>query len=61
MKVKLEEIRVDSFPTAADPMRQRGTVNAYDQTASTCVWSCVPKYTCPECMYPALPQRDAQD
>jgi hypothetical protein len=40
MKVKLEEIRVDSFATAAEPMQQRGTVNAHDASASTCVWSC---------------------
>ncbi|HSU15397.1 hypothetical protein [Longimicrobium sp.] len=52
MKVKLEEIRVDSFATAAEPSAQRGTVNAHMQTSYTCKWSCYPKYTCPECAMP---------
>ena len=48
-KVKLDEIRVDSFTTTPEVAAERGTVLGNDASAVTCIWSCVPRYTCPEC------------
>jgi len=61
MKVKLEEIRVDSFATTAEAMDEKGTVNGYNASLITCRLSCPPKYTCPECAPPAFPDRPRED
>jgi|1185.fasta_scaffold641081_2 hypothetical protein len=61
MKVKLEEIRVDSFATTAETADERGTVNGHDASLITCRLSCPPKYTCPECAPPAFPERQRED
>ena len=49
MKVKLEDIRVDSFPTTVEAADEAGTVRAFDASIPTCRFSCPPRYTCPEC------------
>ncbi|HSU15396.1 pinensin family lanthipeptide [Longimicrobium sp.] len=62
MKVKLEEIRVDSFVTSAEPVDGRGTVRAFEASLLlTCHLSCPPKYTCPECAPPVMPERERED
>jgi len=50
MKLKLEDVQVDSFQTAADDEEQNGTVQAF--AFSYPHYSCPPKYTCPECANP---------
>lgn len=52
MKVKLEEIRVDSFATTSDVAEERGTVQAHAASVITCRFSCPPRFTCPECASP---------
>jgi hypothetical protein len=49
MKVKLDDIQIESFITTPEMAGERGTVQAHDASAVTCRYSCVPKYTCPEC------------
>jgi len=51
MKVKLENLRVESFATTLETDDVRGTVNAHEATGVvyTCKFSCPPYYTCPEC------------
>ncbi len=49
MKVKLDDIQIDSFITTPEMVGERGTVQAHGASAVTCIHSCVPKYTCPEC------------
>ena len=62
MKVKLEEVRVDSFATTAETVDERGTVQAHEASLLlTCRFSCPPKYTCPECAPPAFPERPRED
>ena len=62
MKVKLEEVRVDSFATTAEAGDGRGTVKAHEASLLlTCYLSCPPKYTCPECAPPAFPERPRED
>lgn len=61
MKVKLEDIRVDSFPTTAEPAREQGTVRAFDASVPTCRFSCPPYYTCPECASPVMQERERED
>ena len=58
MKVKLDDIRVDSFPTTSEPTREQGTVCAFEATPR---FSCQPQYTCPECASPVMPQREQED
>ncbi|MBV9107912.1 MAG: hypothetical protein JO306_00720 [Gemmatimonadetes bacterium] len=62
MKLKLEEIRVESYATL-DVDVARGTVRGEEMAASlvTCRLSCPPKYTCPECAPPALPDVRRED
>jgi len=58
MKVKLEELCVESFATTPQAMDARGTVNAHEATfVYTCKWSCPPYYTCPECAPRAMEER----
>jgi hypothetical protein len=50
MKVKLEDLRVESFTTTVEADDVRGTVNAHAASLLlTCRFSCPPRYTCPEC------------
>jgi hypothetical protein len=56
MKLKIEDLRVDSFATADGAMEGRGTVRANEATP---YWSCVPRYTCPECAPPVMEERAA--
>ncbi|HEX8246470.1 MAG TPA: hypothetical protein VF541_23395 [Longimicrobium sp.] len=58
MKVKLDDIRVDSFATTAETAREQGTVRAFEATPR---FSCQPQYTCPECASPVMPQREQED
>lgn len=51
MKLKLEDIAVDSFPTL-DVVRADGTVHGQEFSAPH--YSCPPKYTCPECAPPVM-------
>lgn len=62
MKLKLEEIRVESYVTL-EADAARGTVRGEEMDASllTCNLSCPPKYTCPECAPPAIPDRRRED
>ena len=46
MKLKIEELLVDSFATDDAARDARGTIHAHEATP---YWSCQPKYTCPEC------------
>lgn len=62
MKVKLENLRVESFATTAAGGDARGTVNANEASALyTCRFSCPPYYTCPECAPRVVPERPAED
>ncbi|HEX8903843.1 MAG TPA: hypothetical protein VF771_03320 [Longimicrobiaceae bacterium] len=61
MKVKLDDIRVDTFATGEVPTLRQGTVRAHEATSYTCRWSCTPYYTCPECAYPVMPERQQED
>ena len=56
MKLKIEDLRVDSFATADGQGESRGTVRANEATP---YWSCQPKYTCPECASPVMEERAA--
>jgi hypothetical protein len=51
MKLKLEDVRVDSFATADAGTEERGTVHAQGSAliVLTCRASCPGNYTCPEC------------
>jgi hypothetical protein len=55
MKLKLDDIRVDSFATGADAKPARGTVRGHEASliVLTCYISCPPQYSCPECPPPA--------
>ncbi|HET7464435.1 MAG TPA: hypothetical protein VFJ82_24460 [Longimicrobium sp.] len=62
MKVKLENLRVESFATTAGADDVRGTVNAHEASALyTCRFSCPPYYTCPECAPPVMEERQIED
>jgi hypothetical protein len=61
MKVKLEELLVESFATTPQAMDARGTVNAHDASLKTCRFSCPPYYTCPECASPVMDERKQED
>ncbi|HET7233624.1 MAG TPA: pinensin family lanthipeptide [Longimicrobium sp.] len=58
MKVKLDEVRVESFATTAGNDGARGTVNAHEATPR---FSCQPYYTCPECASPVMEERPIDD
>jgi hypothetical protein len=51
MKLKIDDIRVDSFDTAAEPAETRGTVEAHASQliVITCRATCPGQETCPEC------------
>jgi hypothetical protein len=51
MKLKLEDVQVDSFITVDASAEQNGTVQGYQFSV---LFSCPPKYTCPECAPPAI-------
>ena len=57
MKIRLEDVRVDSFTTTHAPAEERGTVHANEVTVH---FSCPPRYTCPECASPAFLEPDAE-
>ena len=57
MKLKLEDISVDSFPTH-EVVRADGTVHG--QEFSYPHYSCPPKYTCPECAPPVMDEPEAE-
>ncbi|HEV7589782.1 MAG TPA: hypothetical protein VGO40_16825 [Longimicrobium sp.] len=61
MKVKLEELRVESFATTSLATTARGTVNAHDASLATCRFSCPPHYTCPECASPVMDEPRRED
>lgn len=64
MKVKLENLRVESFATTAGAGGARGTVNAHEKASAalyTCRFSCPPYYTCPECAPPVMEERPVED
>ncbi|HEU4558218.1 MAG TPA: pinensin family lanthipeptide [Longimicrobium sp.] len=50
MKLKLTDLRVESFLTDEAEADTRGTVEAYESV--TWRFSCPPVYTCPECRDP---------
>ena len=52
MKLKLEDVQVDSFATSDDETGRAGTVQGYQFSYPH--YSCPPKYTCPECAPPAM-------
>lgn len=58
MKLRLDEMRVDSFSTTPARADEHGTVYANEVTVH---FSCPPRYTCPECAPPAHPERDDHD
>ena len=49
MKIRLDDVQVDSFATTHATVAERGTVHANEVTVR---FSCPPKYTCPECASP---------
>lgn len=62
MKVKLEDLSVESFATTSEGVGRRGTVNAHEASPLyTCKWSCPPYYTCPECAPPVMEERVVED
>ena len=64
MKVKLDDIRVDSFATTAEAEAGAGTVRGYEEVTLlllTCYLSCPPRSTCPECPPPAMRERVQED
>jgi hypothetical protein len=61
MKVKLEELRVESFATTAAADDARGTVYAHEASILTCRFSCPPRYTCPECAPQVMDERAVED
>jgi hypothetical protein len=58
MKIRLDDVRVESFATTHAPVAERGTVHANEATVH---FSCPPRYTCPECASPAFPEPEAED
>jgi hypothetical protein len=58
MKIKLDDVRVDSFATTHAPVAGRGTVHANEVTVH---FSCPPRYTCPECASPPFREEPAED
>jgi hypothetical protein len=58
MKLKLDDVQVESFPTTAEMGAEDGTVHAF---AASIPRSCPAKYTCPECASPAFPEPRAED
>lgn len=58
MKVKLEDVRVDSFATTPETAREQGTVHGFEATPR---FSCQPQYTCPECASRVMPERVQED
>ena len=56
MKLKLDEVAVESFATTDGDAETRGTVQG--QEFSYPHFSCPPKYTCPECASPVMAPRD---
>jgi hypothetical protein len=57
MKLKLEDIQVDSFPTH-ETTDEAGTVQGYQFSYPH--FSCPPKYTCPECASPVMDEEPAE-
>ncbi|MDB4950610.1 MAG: hypothetical protein JWM27_3259 [Gemmatimonadetes bacterium] len=57
MKLKLEDVQVDSFPTTAETADAEGTVHAFQFSYPH--FSCPPKYTCPECANPGAHEQPA--
>ncbi len=58
MKLELDDVQVESFPTTHGMGAADGTVHAY---AASIPRSCPARYTCPECASPAFPEADAED
>jgi hypothetical protein len=58
MKVKFEDLRVESFVTTTNAADARGTVNGHEATPR---FSCQPHYTCPECASPVMDERSIED
>ena len=58
MKIRLDDVRVESFATTHAPVEARGTVHANEFTVH---FSCPPRRTCPACASPAFPEPDAED
>ncbi|HEX8696172.1 MAG TPA: pinensin family lanthipeptide [Longimicrobium sp.] len=61
LKLKLDDLQVESFPTADGGAKGKGTVKAHDVptywlpgcwTAPDYGSTCEPVYTCPECASP---------
>ena len=46
MRLTLETLKVDSFPTTAQVADQRGSVHAHETFGDSCVPTCVPAVTC---------------
>jgi hypothetical protein len=57
MKLKLDDIQVDSFPTL-EPASEAGTVHGQEFSAPH--FSCPPRYTCPECANPGMHEDAAE-
>jgi len=57
MKLKLDDVQVESFPTTAKMEAEDGTVHAF---AASIPRSCPARYTCPECASPAFPEPHAE-
>lgn len=57
MKLKPDDVQVESFPTTPAMGSGDGTVHAF---AASIPRSCPARYTCPECASPAFPEPDAE-
>jgi hypothetical protein len=50
MKLKLEDLGIESFATEEEQRNEGGSVQGYAFSAPH--YSCPPRYTCPECAPP---------
>jgi hypothetical protein len=58
MKIRLDDVQVESFPTTPEIRGEAGTVHGF---AASIPRSCPARYTCPECASPAFPEPDAEN
>lgn len=58
MKLRIEDLHVDSFATVEAGADARGTVQAHEVTP---LRSCQPRYTCPECASPVFEPAERED
>lgn len=58
MKIRLDDVQVESFPTTPEIAEEDGTVHGF---AASIPRSCPPFYTCPECASPVMEERPRED